>query len=152
MTNDILSKLKTPAIGLIVVGAVNAVIGVLTLLSGLVRLAGISGRQSVPVRGSGESLGFYVGLLMGYGISFFALIAAPIIIYGAIQMMKGRKLGLAKASAILAIIPFTSCCFLFGIPIGIWALTILSKPDVKAFFTGGNPRPNFNPPQPPPNF
>jgi len=81
-----------------------------------------------------------------------ALIAAPIIIYGAIQMMKGRKLGLAKASAILAIIPFTSCCFLIGVPIGIWALTVLSKPDVKAFFRGENAPPNFYPPQPPPSF
>ena len=151
MTNDILSKLKTPAVGLIVVGAANAVIGVLSLLSGLVRLAGIGGRGSVPSRGGAENLGFYVGTLMGYGISLLALIAAPVIIYGAIQMMRGRKLELAKASAILAIVPFTSCCFLIGIPVGIWALTVLSKPDVTAFFRGENLPPNFNPPQPP-NF
>jgi len=152
MTNDVLNKLKTPAIGLIVVGALNAIIGVLSLLSGLVRLAGIGGRQLIPNRDAAESLGFYVGTAIGYGSGLLALIAAPVIIYGAVQMMKGRKIKLAKASAILAIIPFTSCCFLFGIPIGIWALTVLSKPDVKAFFRGGNTPPNFNPPQPPPNF
>ena len=144
-----LRKLQTPAIALIVVGAINAVIGVMSLLSGLVRLAGSGGRGSAPSRSGAESLGFYVGTLMGYGISLMALIAAPVIIYGAIQMMKGRKLGLAKASAILAIVPFTSCCFLIGIPVGIWALTVLGKPDVKAVFRGENLPPNFNPPQPP---
>jgi ABC-type proline/glycine betaine transport system permease subunit len=38
-------------------------------------------------------------------------------------------------TAILSIIPFTSpCCFLIGTPIGIWALWVLTDPDVKAAF------------------
>ncbi|MDQ3712199.1 MAG: hypothetical protein M3388_08285 [Acidobacteriota bacterium] len=148
MTNDILSKLKAPAICLILTGALNGLISILTLLGGVARFAGIGGRESLPTRDA-ERFGFYVGTLITYGSGLLALIVASIIIYGAIQMMKGRKLGLAKASAILAIVPFTSCCFLIGIPVGIWALTVLGKPDVKAVFRGENLPPNFNPPQPP---
>ncbi len=151
MMNDILNKLKAPAICLVVIGALNGLVSILALLGGIVRFAGIGGRESFPTRDA-ERFGFYVGTLVSYGSGLLALIAAPVIIYGAIQMMKGRKFGLAKASAILAIVPFTSCCFLFGIPIGIWALTVLNKPDVKAFFRGENPSPNFNSPPPPPNF
>jgi hypothetical protein len=133
MMNDVLNKLKAPAICLIVIGALNGLISILTILGGVARFAGIGGRESLPTRDA-ERIGFYVGTFASYGSGLLALIVAPLIIYGAIQMMKGKKYGLAKASAILAIIPFTSCCFLIGIPIGIWALIVLSKPDVKAFF------------------
>ena len=133
MMNDVLNKLKAPAICLIVVGALNGLISILTILGGVARFAGIGGRGSLPTSDA-ERFGFYVGTFASYASGLLALIVAPVIIYGAIQMMKGKKYGFAKASAILAIIPFTSCCFLIGIPIGIWALIVLSKPDVKAFF------------------
>lgn len=151
MTKKSKSTLDKKSTCLVVIGALNGLISILTLLGSIARFAGIGGREWLPTRDA-ERFGFYVGTLVSYGSGLLALIAAPVIIYGAIQMMKGRKFGLAKASAILAIVPFTSCCFLFGIPIGIWALTVLNKPDVKAFFRGENPSPNFNPPPPPPNF
>jgi len=44
-------------------------------------------------------------------------------------------------------IPFTSCCFLIGAPIGIWALVVLSKPEVQMFFGRGGA--NYQPPPPP---
>lgn len=145
MTNDIKSRLNPPAIGLIVVGSLNAVIGVLSLLSGLLRLLGISGGSALPAD-EAERAGFYVGTFIVYGSGLLALIAAPVVIYGAVQMLKGRKIGLAKTSAILAIVPLTSCCFLLGIPIGIWALIVMSKPDVRAFFNNAGAPPNFNSP------
>lgn len=133
MINDVTNKLKAPAIALIVVGAFNAVIGALIILSGLLRLTGINGAEMMPANGA-ERAGFYVGTFIAYGAGLLTLIAAPIIIYGAIQMLKGNKYGLARTAAILAIVPLTSCCFLFGVPIGIWAFVVLSKPDVKAAF------------------
>jgi len=152
MTNDVTNKIKTPAIGLIVAGALNGLLGALTLLSGLLRLTGISGRETLPANDA-ERYGFYVGTIITYGIGLLSLLVAPIIIYGAIQMMRGRKYGLARASAILAIVPVTSCCFLISIPVGIWALIVLSKPDVKTFFqNGGASGRQFQPPPPPNNF
>jgi len=125
--------LKAPAIALIVAGALNAVIGLLTVLSGLLRLSGINGRETLPTN-EAERFGFYVGTFIAYGGGVLGLLAAPVIIYGAIQMLKGNKYGLAKTAAILAIVPLTSCCFLLGIPVGIWALIVLAKPEVKAIF------------------
>jgi hypothetical protein len=38
------------------------------------------------------------------------------------------------AAAIVALIPCFSPCCLIGLPIGIWALVVLSKPEVKSQF------------------
>ena len=67
-------------------------------------------------------------------VGLLVLIVAPVIIYGALQMMKLKSHGLAMASSILAMIPCISCC-LIGLPIGIWSVIVLSKPEVKSAFS-----------------
>jgi len=52
--------------------------------------------------------------------------------YGALQMLKLRSYGWSLAASILALIPCTSPCCVVGLPIGIWALVVLSRPEVKA--------------------
>lgn len=146
MTNDVLSQTKVPAIGLLVIGSLNGLSGLLMLISGLLRLIGKVDDQ-IPTDEAGR-LGYYMGTGFGYGIGFFSLILAPLIIYGALSMLKGQKPGLAKTAAILAMLPLSSCCFVLGIPFGIWALIVLRKPEVKAVFEN-QANNQFNPPQPP---
>lgn len=145
--NEVLNRLKFPAIGLITVGILNAVGGLFSLLSGLLRLTGITNEQ-LPTN-EAERLGFYIGTVVGYGIGFLSLLLAPFVIYGGIQMLKGKKIKFARVSSILAMLPFTACCFVLGIPFGIWALILLSKPDVREFFNGSKNLAQYNPPQPP---
>lgn len=136
---EALQKLKGPAISLIVVGSLNGILGILSLLSGLARLAGMGGNRSLP-RDEAERMGYMMGTVGGYILALISLLLAPVVIYGAIQMLKGKKPGLAKAAAIVAMIPISSCCFLLGIPAGIWALVVMAKPEVKALFqNGGQP-------------
>jgi hypothetical protein len=47
-------------------------------------------------------------------------------------MMHAKKYKMARVAAIVAINPFTSCCFLVSIPMGIWAMVLLGKPVIKA--------------------
>lgn len=145
MMDDVLAKIKIPAIGLIITGSLNGLIGLLTLLSGLLRLVGVV-KEQTPTD-EAERLGYYIGTGFGYGVGFFSLILAPVIIFGGMKMLKGEKIGLAKTAAILAILPISSCCFVIGIPFGIWALFILLKPEVKAAFENRNAD-NFYPPAP----
>ena len=133
MNNDVLSKVRTPAIGLLVTGCLNGGIALLTLLSGLLRLTGLTGNEVLPTDQS-ERIGFFVGTVVSYCIALISLLLAPVIIYGAVQMMNGRKMGLAKIASVLAIVPLTSCCCIAGIPIGIWCLITLSRPEVKELF------------------
>lgn len=151
MMNDNIQKLRAPAIGLIIAGSLNGVIGLLALLGGLFRLTGVGGKETLPAD-QAERMGFMVGTIGTYIVAFLSVVLAPVIIYGATQMMKGEKPGLAKAAAILAILPLTSCCFLVGLPMGIWGLIVLAKPEVKAIFEGQVTGANIYPPQPPRNW
>lgn len=149
MTNtDGLQKLKGPGIALIIFGSLNGAIGLLSLLGGLFRLSGLGTRERLP-SDDAERVGYLIGTGVTYFVSFLSIILAPVVIYGAIQMMKGAKRGLAKTAAIVAMLPVTSCCFILGIPLGIWALVVLGKPEVKAVFDGAAYGDNFFPPQPP---
>ncbi|MEZ5428092.1 MAG: hypothetical protein R2747_17605 [Pyrinomonadaceae bacterium] len=143
---DVLEKVKVPAIGLMVTGVLNGVIGVFTLFSGLLRLTGLIGQERLPTN-EAEKLGFIMGTAFGYGIALIGLLAAPLIFYGGFRMLKGKSYKLSKTGAILAIIPLVSCCFPVGMVFGIWALTILSRAEVRAFFNGESPwQSNFPPP------
>ena len=64
------------------------------------------------------------------------LVVAGIIIFGAVKMKNLESRALALTASILAMIPClspASCCVV-GIGIGIWALVVLNKPEVKAGF------------------
>jgi hypothetical protein len=139
MITDNRQKLRAPAIGLIITGSLNGITGLLAILSGLFRLTGIAGKETLPAD-QAEKMGFMIGTVGSYIVSLLSLLLAPVIIYGAVRMMQGKKPGLAKIAAILAIIPVTSCCFLIGIPMGIWSLVVLAKPEVKALFDRPEPK------------
>lgn len=61
------------------------------------------------------------------------LLVYPLMLAGAMQMMQRRGYWMANLSAILALLPCSLVC-LGGLPVGIWALTVLSDPQVKATF------------------
>jgi len=134
-----------PAACLIITGALNAAFGLYGLVVGIMH---INNPDNGPVMGSEvERLGYFGGQFAVMFAFLLSLFAAPVIIYGAAKMSNGSSYSWAKAASILAIIPFTSFCFLIGAPIGIWALVVLSKPEVKMFYGRGGA--NYEPPPPP---
>jgi hypothetical protein len=73
----------------------------------------------------------------GTGIisNLFSIALNGFILFGALKMKNLESRGLAMAASIVALIPcFT--CYCLGIPVGIWSLVVLSKPEVKAAFRG----------------
>lgn len=144
--NGIEEKLKGPAIGLIVIGSLNCLTALTTLLGGAARLT--IGPENLPAD-EAERVGFLIGTVVGYGIALIGLLIAPFIILGGIKMLRGQSHTLARAAAVLAIIPLISCCFIAGIPVGIWALSVLRDPSVKRFFSGLGDPADYFPPNPP---
>jgi hypothetical protein len=61
------------------------------------------------------------------------LLVYPIMLAGAMQMMQRHGYWSANLAAILALLPCSLVC-IAGLPIGIWALMVLSDPQVKASF------------------
>lgn len=134
------------AVCLIITASLNGALGILGVIGGLAQIKNLSNRPSFG--NDAERFGYVAGQFGGLLVFVLNLVVAPMIIYGAIKMLGGTNFGWAKAAAILAMIPLTSCCFLVGAPIGIWSLIVLSKPEARMFFERGAD--NYQPPPPPP--
>ena len=139
-------QVKTPAVFLLVVG----VVGVLAALVGIVNVftmdqqfarveeqwdkdPNLNAQQKQDMK---KMLGTYrdalkVGLPVSIGLS---VITGLVTIFGAVKMMNLSGRGMAMAGSILCMFPCISGCCLLGLPVGIWALVVLARPEVKAGF------------------
>lgn len=70
--------------------------------------------------------------MVGVGSALLGFALSALVWYGALQLKKGRSYGWAMTAAILALVPCTSPCCFVGVPIGIWALVVLMRPEVKS--------------------
>src|SRR5579859_830651 len=70
------------------------------------------------------------GALAGFSILLFKVVPALLILVGAFQMLRLRSYAWALTAAILSLV----ACSLIGLPMGIWALIVLARPDVRETF------------------
>jgi hypothetical protein len=119
-----------PATGLIVSGALSAVT---TFAGVLMNLLGITLGSMGAVAGSKDALSSILSGAAGIIGSLFHVGLCAVVIGGAIKMRRLENHALATAAAVLTLVPCTTCC-LWGLPLGAWALAVLSKPEVKAAF------------------
>ncbi len=76
--------------------------------------------------------------LMGPLTKVFALLGLGIgglLIFGGLQMRNLKSYGIAMAACIIGMIPCTGCVCCLTLPLSIWTLTILTRPEIKASFT-----------------
>lgn len=132
-----------PGVGLIIVGVVNFAFAGVYLIVGLSNVGGSDFDTSVQAGDTAGALGYVVGSVF----PILCLVLAPATISGGAQLIRGRTRGLVMLGTIAAIVPLSSCCFLAGIPVGIWALIVVRRPDVRAWFDrgggGGQPAPQY---------
>jgi hypothetical protein len=131
-----LEQVNAPAILLMV----TAGLGVVMSLVGLAQTV-MGGNQLPPELLDDPNIAQYRSIIQAaQGIGGFAnvltLLLSGLTFFGALKMRKLENFGLSMAAAIIAIIPcFGPCCCL-GIPVGIWSLVVLNKPEVKSAFRG----------------
>jgi hypothetical protein len=76
------------------------------------------------------------------GLCVLIALSSIVIIVGGFKLKNLSGRGWAKSSAILSMLPTcTFCGCLLGLPIGIWALVAMGKPEVKAAFEANKRRP-----------
>jgi predicted lysophospholipase L1 biosynthesis ABC-type transport system permease subunit len=124
-------QVNGPAIGLLVTAGVGA-------LFSLARIAMMVFGFSLSALSSGSDQDRLVAMLsgtIGIASSVIGLIIAGVIFVGARRMQQLRSWGFGLTVSILAMIPCISPCCLLGLPIGIWAIVVLVRPEVKAAFT-----------------
>lgn len=66
-------------------------------------------------------------------ISLFTSLIGGMLVFGGFQMRNLKTYGLAMAACIVGLLPCQSCCCL-TLPLAIWTLTILTRPEIKASF------------------
>jgi hypothetical protein len=137
-----LQRIKAPAVALIVTAILNLLFG----LWGLVKTAFFqpnlqqldSELQQLNNPQLNELIHKWMHIAYGpVGIigSLFGLALSVLILIGAMKMHSLRSYEFAMTAAIVAMLPCVTSCCLIGLPFGIWALMVMSKPDVKSHFS-----------------
>ena len=126
---DAAERVKGPAIGLIAVAVLGALLQITSLILHLAG-ASIMANSRMPNQAWANMFSGTIGVVSGV----IGLLVSGVIFFGAMKMKSLESYGLAMAASIIAMIPCFSPCCLLGLPIGIWAVVILSKPEVKSAF------------------
>lgn len=128
-----------PAIGMIVVGALSLLVAIVQMVvlavNGTKQMMDMMSKFGGAAQIPPEMLGLVQGA--SYGVYGLQLLLSVLIILGGISFLRLKSRGLAMAGAIVMVIP---CCgtasvlCALGVPLGIWALVVLSQAETKEAF------------------
>jgi hypothetical protein len=126
------AAVQGPGIALIVLG-VLVLIGQALYLVYTLLITGVGAIGAAS--GNPDGIGAIMGGVFGMVFTVIWMLLSGVIIFGGIKLKNLQSYGLAMAATIIVMLPCTvGWCCLLGLPIGIWALTVLMKPEVKAAF------------------
>jgi len=134
---DAAALVNGPGIALMIVGIFCVLTALLSLASnvfgfGANAFAPGGGQPGMPpqlekwVQMTSGGVGVALNII-GLGISGF-------IIFASTKMRRLESYGLVMTGTIISMVPCISPCCCVGLPIGIWVLVVLSKPEVKSAF------------------
>lgn len=124
-----------PATAMLVTGILCAVLSVIALVMNLTGSAFTPPPGEMPA----EMKPFFDMMQQMQGpvaivSSLISVAISGLIIFAAQKLRALQSFSLVVTAAILAIVPCTSPCCCIGIPVGIWVLVVLFKPEVKSAF------------------
>lgn len=129
-----LAAVKGPAIALKVTAIIGWILMAFGLLTNVLNIAGI---QLIPTPPADDSMPSWmrmqgvlgiIGNLVGIGIG-------AVIFMGSTKLQNLKDHGFVLTAAVLAMVPCLSPCCLIGLPIGIWAIVVINRADVKPHFS-----------------
>jgi hypothetical protein len=126
-------QVSGPAIGLIVTGVLGILGSLFGLLSNVLGLG--LGFAGTDLRGNPEIERFVtlLGGTFGTVANLATLAISGFIVYGGVKLQRLESHTLCLVAIILAMLPCgCNCCL--GLPVGIWALVVLNRPEVRSQF------------------
>jgi hypothetical protein len=125
-----------PATAMLVTGILGAIAVVVGIVFGLMgsTMAPPPGEMPPELRQIFDMAKQFQSPTMVLVDGVIKLAVAGLVIFGASRMRALKGFPLVVTAAILAIVPCTSPCCCVGIPVGIWVLVVLFKPEVKSAF------------------
>ena len=128
-------RVNGPALGLMFTAGLGAL---WALVSIGMQLLGIELRLPFIPDEAYNDMDMSGGFFAAFGVltTLISLLICDLIFYGGMKMRELKNYGLAITASILAMTPcgVGFFCCIPGLPIGIWALVILLKPEVKETF------------------
>jgi len=126
------SKVQAPAVLLIVIGALGD-------LGSHWGFMGNSAEQNAAIANNPEAPEWLRGMvssgvLGGRWTAIPGLLLGGLMIFGGLKMKNLESYPLAMTAAIVALIPCLNACCCIGMPVGGWALYVLTRPEVKSAF------------------
>ena len=134
-------RLRNPAYALFAIGVLSACMTLLWFGGLAVTLLTDSPpvrADAAPAEATGQVIGYYLGTFTPPAVSLGMTI---LILIGAHQMRTRRSWGWAVGGTLVAMTPCLNLIFLLGLPLGVWILIVLFKPEVKAAFGRSAPGP-----------
>lgn len=139
-TVNVGDKVKGPAIALVIVGVIGLLFGLFGILNSVLGL-GLGMAQMEQLKQSGEELPEWALWLVGGGAGVMQIVAnlvgiacSAFVVYAGLQMQALKNHTLCQVASVIAMIPCISPCCCIGLPIGIWALLVLNKSEVRQSF------------------
>jgi len=126
-----------PAIGLMVTAGLGALAQLASMAMNILG-AGVGMAGAAADQQAGPAWAHAMSGGLGVVFNVIGLIMSVVIFMGAMKMKKLEGYNFALTATIIAMVPCISPCCLVGLPIGIWALVILMKPEVKSAFQTGS--------------
>jgi hypothetical protein len=131
-----LNQVSGPAIGLIITGALTICFSAFLVLAQIFGLAAHAFDNMANQNPQFAQMLQASSGAMGILFALLRMVLGGFVIYGGIKMKSLEQHGVVMAAAILSVIP---CCLLgpcccISIPLGIWALIVSNKPEVKSYF------------------
>jgi hypothetical protein len=135
--DQVRQKVSGPAVGLIVTGGFGIIGGILGLLTPLWMSAMVQWLENAQPGNPGLEQMKAMATASTISQILFGVInlaVAGLTIFAAMRMKNLRSHTLAVVMSIISMLPYLSGCCCVGLPVGIWALVVLFKPEVKSAF------------------
>jgi len=139
-----LQRIKVPAVVLIVVSILNIILALWSLVEMIFSSPNLQQINSELEQLNNPQIEQFVQKMLhlmygplGIVNILFELAVSVLILVGSRKMKSLKSYQFSLAAAGLSMVPcLTPCCgFLLGLAFGIWALTVLRRPDVKSHFS-----------------
>jgi len=131
-SNNPRGEVTAPAVALMIVAGIAIAIGLLSLAVDLFLL--LSGFVDMLEENNDGPVSKHTSIIIRSVWGLILVVASSYVFNGAIKMKNLQNNTTAKTAAIVALIPCLGPCCVLGIPFGIWALVVLSRPHVKDAF------------------
>jgi hypothetical protein len=128
---DAQAMVSGPATGLMVVGILCVLASLIGVISNLFGGSGPTPEELPPqLRAYFQTMSGPLGVVM----NLVALALGGFFIFASRKMKRLESYGMVMTATILSMLPCTSSCCCVGLPVGIWILIVLAKPEVKSAF------------------